>query len=69
MGAYFKVALDTSILKCGLADKNTVKNLPNYPEMPYSQEDEEENIEAQRQLIIAKMNKWTRINNSARKKK
>lgn len=69
-GWYFKQALQSTILVCGLADKNVAKNMPKYPDMPRTQEqvESEEYINAQRQLFIAKMNKWQRVNNSRNKR-
>ena len=65
-GLYVKVALQSSILMCGLADKKTINKLPKFPEMPQYKQDlppTEEEIEAERQYAIAKMNSWVRMNN------
>lgn len=69
-GLYFQKALQSTILVCGLADKKVVKEMPKYPDMPKTQEqiESEEYINAQRQLFIAKMNKWQRVNNSRNKR-
>lgn len=68
-GWYFKQALQSTILVCGLADKSVVGKMPNYPDMPKFQEEEkEQNVELQRQLLIAKMNKWQMVNNLRNKK-
>ncbi len=66
LGLYFKQALQSSVLVCGLADKQIVKQMPKYPDMPKSDDEieKEENIEKQRQLWIAKLNRWQKINNS-----
>ena len=66
LGLYFKYALQSSILMCGLADKTTPNKLPKYPDMPKSDDEieREENIEKQRELWIAKLNRWQKINNS-----
>lgn len=68
-GLYFKRALESTILACGLADKKTAREMPKYPEMPKTREqiESEEHQESQRQLLIAKMNKWQRVNNAKRK--
>lgn len=69
-GLYFKEALQSTILVCGLADKKVIGKMPKYPEMPKSQDDidKEAHIEAQRQIFIAKMNKWQKINNAKNRK-
>lgn len=66
LGLYFKHALQSSVLVCGLADKNVVKQMPKYPDMPRSDDEiqKEENVEKQRELWIAKLNRWQKINNS-----
>ena len=71
-GLYTKVALQTSIVMCGLADKNVIRKMPSYPEMPQIKKDlplTDEEIEAQRQYAIAKMNSWVRLNNKKYNKK
>lgn len=40
MGAYFKQALQSTILVAGLADKNTSNRIPKYPNCPYQNETE-----------------------------
>ena len=68
-GLYFKQALQSTVLACGLADRKVVAQMPKYPDMPKFQEEEkEENIELKRELLIAKMNKWQKINNLRNKK-
>lgn len=69
-GLYTKMALQTSVLVCGLADKKVISKMPQYPEMPTLKEDlplTEEQIEAERQYAIAKMNTWVRMNNKKKK--
>lgn len=71
-GLYTKVALQTSIVMCGLADKKTINKMPKYPEMPQIKNDlplTDEEIEAERQYAIAKMNSWVRMNNKKHNKK
>ena len=54
---------------CGLADNKTKNKMPKYPEFPKNQDEiDEEEIENKRQLLIAKMNYWTRENNKRFKK-
>lgn len=73
-GVYVKAALKSTILMCGLADQKTVRNLPEYPEMPKQQNDDEdselseEEIKIQTQYAIAKMEYWTKTNNKRMKK-
>ena len=68
-GLYFKQALQSTVLACGLADKNVAGKMPKYPDMPKFQEEEKEiNVELQRQLLIAKMNKWQMVNNLRNKR-
>lgn len=73
-GLYVKAALKSTILTCGLADKNVVSNLPKYPEMPKQQNHDEdrelseEEIQAETQYAIAKMEYWTKTNNKRMKK-
>ena len=64
-GLYVKRAIESSIMICGLADKKVIREMPKYPDMPKTQEQiESENYQkARRDLLIAKMNKWQRINN------
>lgn len=73
-GAYVKAALKSTIVMCGLADQKNVRNLPEYPEMPKQQNDDEdkelskEEIKIQTQYAIAKMEYWTKTNNKRMKK-
>ena len=64
-GLYVKKAIESSVLICGLAEKRTVRNMPNYPEFPkdYVEIESEEEIQKKREYMIAKMNYWTKINN------
>lgn len=66
-GLYVKAALNSTILMCGLADKKVLSNLPDYPEMPNVNEQEEElteeEIQIQTEYQIAKMKHWARVNN------
>lgn len=63
-GLYIKQAIQSSVMVCTLADKQNVKKMPKYPDEPKSEQDlTPENIDAQKQLIIAKMDKWVRLNN------
>ena len=58
-GAYFKQALQSSILICGLADRQVANKMPKYPEMPYKEEVEQQKaqdekwLQAQRQRAFA----------------
>ena len=38
IGAYVKMALNTSILVATLADKNTARQIPSFPEKPFTEE-------------------------------
>ena len=69
-GLYFKRALESSVLVCGLADKKVIREMPKYPNMPKTQDEieSEEYQNAQRDLLIAKMEKWRRVNNNRNKK-
>ena len=69
-GLYFKRALESSVLVCGLADRKAVAQMPKYPNMPRTQDqiESEEYQKAQRDLLIAKMNRWQRLNNLRNKK-
>lgn len=64
-GLYVKLAIQSSVVACTLADKTVLSHLPKYPEMPKTDEQlqDEDNIKAQQELLIAKMNKWARMNN------
>lgn len=71
-GLYVKAALQSTILMCGLADNKTANKLPKFPKMPRNEENNpitQEEIEAQKQYNIAKMQFWTKMNNSRFKKK
>lgn len=53
IGAYVRIALNSSILACTLADKTTANKLPDFPEMPFKtekkqQEYTKEELEAER---------------------
>lgn len=67
------MAIQSSVMVCTLADKKTLNNMPDYPDMPKQVEEEndlsEKEIETQRQLMIAKMNYWKRQNNKRFKNK
>lgn len=67
------MAIQSSVMVCTLADKITLNNMPDYPDMPKQERNEEimseKEIETQRQLMIAKMNYWQRQNNKRFKKK
>ena len=66
------MAIQSSVMVCTLADNKTLKNMPNYPDMPKQVEEEkisEKEIETQRQLMIARMNYWQRQNNKRFKNK
>lgn len=69
-GFYFKQALQSSVLVCGLADKKVVREMPKYPDIPLTKDEQEsaERRQAKNQLLIAKMNKWQRVNNARFKK-
>lgn len=68
-GLYVKKALESTIVMCGLADNKTQRNMPKYPEFPQNQQEiDEEQIKKKRELLIAKMNYWTRENNKRFKK-
>lgn len=68
-GLYFKTAIQSSVVICGLADKKIIKQMPKYPEMPKTEDEikSETHIKAQQELLIAKMNKWRKINNKKKK--
>lgn len=71
-GFYTKLALQSSVLVCGLADKKVVKEMPKYPDMPNQKEDEpltQAEIDVQTQYFIAKMEYWTKSNNERFKNK
>lgn len=67
------MAIQSSVMICTLADKRALNNMPDYPDMPKQESNEEimseKEIETQRQLMIAKMNYWQRQNNKRFKKK
>lgn len=68
-GLYVKKALESTIVMCGLADNKTQRNMSKYPEFPQNQQEiDEEQIKKKRELLIAKMNYWTRENNKRFKK-
>lgn len=74
-GLYVKAALKSTILVCGLADRQNVNNMPDYPEMPKQKNDDEdselseEEIKIQTQYAIAKMEYWAKSNNERFKNK
>lgn len=68
-GLYVKKALESTIVMCGLADNKAQNKMPKYPDFPKNKDDiDEEEIENKRQLLIAKMDYWTRENNKRFKK-
>lgn len=67
-GLYTKMAIQSSVMVCGLADKSAINKMPSYPEMPTNNHEEErelaeEEIKVQTQYFIAKMEYWTKKNN------
>ena len=64
-GIYVKRAINSSIMRCTLADKKTLRDLPGYPKMPLGEDElnSEEHKQATQTLLIAKMNKWQKFNN------
>lgn len=65
IGARVKQALSSSILMACLADKNTVRNLPDYPECPYLESTEngeqqltDKQIEFERQRAKVWLENW-----------
>lgn len=62
-GLYFKWAIASSVFACGLVDNKTKNGLPKYPDEPRIEEETEQSQEVQRELLIAKMAKWARMNN------
>ena len=58
-GAYFKQALQSSVMICGLADRQVINKMPKYPDIPYKDEIEksraknEEWVKMQRQRAFA----------------
>ena len=69
-GYYIKQALQSTILICGLADKKVINKMPKYPDMPLSKEEteSEDYQSAKNKVLIAKMNKWQKLNNARFKK-
>ena len=72
-GKYVKMAIQSSVMVCTLADNKTLKSMPDYPDMPRQENKEEvmseKEIETKRQLMIAKMLYWQRQNNKRFKNK
>lgn len=63
IGARVKQALNSSILFACMADKNTNRNLPEYPECPFADGDNEtimseQEIEIQRQRAKLWLDNW-----------
>lgn len=65
IGARVKQALSSSILMACLADKNTARNLPDYPECPYLESTEngeqqltDKQIELERQRAKVWLENW-----------
>ena len=58
-GAYFRQALQSSVVICGLADRQVINKMPKYPDIPYKDEVEqsksqnEEWVKMQRQRAFA----------------
>lgn len=58
-GAYFKQALQSSVVICGLADRQVINKMPKYPDIPYKDEVEksrsqdEKWLQMQRQRAFA----------------
>lgn len=58
-GAYFKQALQSSVMICGLADRQVINKMPKYPDIPYkdevekSQAQDEKWLQMQRQRAFA----------------
>lgn len=69
-GYYTKLAIQSSVMVCGLADKSVIRQMPEYPKIPKKNDEveEEKEIETKRQLMIARMNYWMRMNNNRFKK-
>ena len=69
IGAYVKSALSSTILVAGLADKDTAKKLPKYPECPKpSDMDDGENMtetqkELERERLYRYYKRLAKINN------
>lgn len=66
MGAYFKQALQSTILVAGLADKNTSNRIPKYPKCPYEEETErvwtEEQKQYERMRLVQYLNRFSKKN-------
>lgn len=69
IGAYVKSALKSTILHAGLADKDTERNLPTYPDIPMPTNDEgevemsETAKELERERFYRYLHKLAKINN------
>ena len=63
-GAYFKQALQSTILVAGLADQSTAHKLPKYPKCPYQDEIErvytEEEKEYERMRLVNYLNQFSK---------
>ena len=68
-GAYVKSALSSTILVAGLADKDTGKKMPKYPDMPMPTNDDgeaemtETQKELERERFYRYLHKLAKINN------
>lgn len=65
-GLYFKQALQSSVMVCGLADKNVVRNMPQYPKSPLEEEKEQNkelDLEKEKEKLIMKLDTWQKLNN------
>ena len=68
-GAYVKSALSSTILVAGLADKDTSKKMPQYPDMPMPTNDDgevemsETAKELERERFYRYLHKLAKINN------
>ena len=64
-GNYFKRALESTVLICGLADRRAINNMPKYPEIPKSEEEiiSEEAEQNRTDYHLAKMRNWQAVNN------
>ena len=66
-GYYVKMALASTVLVAGLADKKIINKMPEYPEMPKpkTENQKKQNDKLETELLIAKMDKlMNHINNS-----
>ena len=72
---HFRNALNSSILTCTLADKNTHNRIPKYPEKPFNPEKNEdfgdmneEKIKAERERAYMLLKDWAQNWNARNKK-